>query len=153
MSALIIRIVIRLILRCVLMTCDHVTRMSIVFMNKFDQMNMLNLIRHWKKLVTVIASVTSQFDCTKSDFTGAPTFRGCRDTILLNFPKNCMKLRKIRSLGAGPILASSLHFHAVFGKNWANSRLATTFSPSVRMGMGADARSQPQVLRLKNWPI
>ena len=30
---------------------------------------------------------------------GAPTLRGRQDTILQNVPKNCMKLRKIRSLG------------------------------------------------------
>ena len=32
---------------------------------------------------------------------GAPTPGGGRDTILLNFPKNCMKSRKIWSLGGG----------------------------------------------------
>ena len=31
---------------------------------------------------------------------GAPTLRGRQDTILLKFPENCMKLKKIRPPGS-----------------------------------------------------
>ena len=45
-------------------------------------------------------------DCPEE---GAPTVRGCKDTILLKFPENCMKLKKIRLQGA-PLRSATANY-------------------------------------------